>query len=123
MNCTDREVIDYLIMGRFFMDSYQRKHRFYAVTDMRVMIIELAWGRTIRSKSLDDLGEISLKVRSDGSGDVTFGQQSPWFIAEGIPQPGFPKPMVFEMIEDVREVFGIIRNAQKESQLLRNDAR
>lgn len=113
----------YFIAGRFFVDSYQRKHRSYVVTNSRVVILDRAWGRSIRSKSLNDLGELSLIVRSDSSGDIAFSQQYPWFIIEGFPQPGFPRPMVFEMIEFVRDVYGLIRNAQNDSQNSKIDSR
>jgi hypothetical protein len=63
----------YMIVGRFFADSYQRARTCYGVTGQRVIIVNGLWGREVKSLALQSLGEISLNERADKGGSITFG--------------------------------------------------
>lgn len=48
----------------------------YAVTDQRALIISSAGARGVQSFSHDDIGDLSMVERSDGSGDLFFANRS-----------------------------------------------
>ncbi|UXI66330.1 PH domain-containing protein [Tahibacter amnicola] len=62
----------YLMVGRFFFDSYRRARTQYAVTDRRVLIIEHVFGQHLRSLPLERLSAITLSRHGDGSGTIQF---------------------------------------------------
>lgn len=106
----------YLIAGRFLFDSYQRTRIYYGVTDRRVLILSGIWTREVKAISLQNLNETSLTERSDGSGDITFGSMNPMYTMwRGTAWPGMDKKMVpaFELIDDVRQVYNLIQQAQR----------
>ncbi|MCA9114933.1 MAG: PH domain-containing protein [Planctomycetaceae bacterium] len=109
----------YLLIGRYFVDAWQRARTFYGVTSDRILIISGIHQRSTRSIPLDQLKELSLTERSDGTGSVTLGPE----LAIITPQTGTRRPTVhrglgprFDEIEHVREVYEIIRAAQQNSQ-------
>jgi len=103
----------YLIGGRFVLDSWQRAATIYAVTNERVLILSGLFQSTTVSLNLRTLGELSLKVRADGSGSIVFGQLPLFGMLRGFESwPGMPTQAGFYMISDVRQVFDIVRGAQ-----------
>jgi Bacterial PH domain len=106
----------YLIIGRFFVDAYQRARTTYGVTDQRVIIISGLVSRAVQSLALRNLGDISLRERADRSGSITFGPTSPMYAMwYGSGWPGMDKKLApaFEFIENVREVHDLIRRTQR----------
>lgn len=106
----------YIIIGRFFADSYQRGRTFYGVTDQRILILSGVWTREVEAISLQNLNEISLTERSDGSGDITFGPMNPMYAMwRGTSWPGMDKKgaPAFELIDSVRQVYNIIQQAKR----------
>lgn len=106
----------YIIVGRFFVDAWQRGKTTYGVTSERVMIISNSFGRKVKSLNLRTLSDITLAQKSDGSGTITFGaaDQSSWWNAGGWGgRRGRPAPPSFEMIQDAKKVYDIIREAQR----------
>ena len=62
--------------------------------------------------------DLSLSEKSDSSGTITFGQENQWaswFGAGSFPSMGGPKTPKIELVQNVKEVYNIIRNAQKNS--------
>lgn len=103
----------YMIVGRFFIDAYQRRHTYYGLTDQRA-IIQSPSG--VKSISLRGLADLAMKERSDRSGTILFGSGDPryaMFAGTGWPGSGRYLPPCFEMIEDVRGVHTQIREAQR----------
>lgn len=103
----------YIIVGRFFFDSYQRSRTWYGLTDQRA-IIRTAKG--VKSLSLRGLTDLSLKERDDRSGTISFGATDPrysFFAGTGWPGMGRFLPPSFEMIEGARQVYTQIRDAQR----------
>jgi hypothetical protein len=106
----------YIIAGRFFFDSYRRSQTYYAVTDQRLLILSGIWSREVKALSLQNLNEISLTERSDGGGDIAFGSiNSMYAMWRGPGWPGMDNRMVptFELLDDVRQVYDLIKQTQR----------
>jgi hypothetical protein len=104
----------YIVVGRFFLDSYQRSKTYYGVTDQRIIIIGGLLNREVKSLTLQGLNDLSLTERSDGGGSVSFGPTNPMYAMwSGTAWPGMGKkiPPAFELISDVRRIYDIIRGA------------
>jgi hypothetical protein len=107
----------YIIVGRFFVDSYQRAPTFYGVTDQRVIIVGGLMNREVKSIKLQGLNDVSLNERSDRSGSITFGPTNPMYAMwSGTVWPSMGKKLApaFELVDDVRKVYDLIREAQRE---------
>ena len=108
----------YLIVGRFFLDSYLRSRTFYGVTNRRMLIVSGIWTRETKSIDLQRLSEVSLTERPDGSGNLYFGPVTPFYSAwYGDPWLGSSSrlPPSFQLIHDARRVYDLIRSAQREA--------
>ena len=106
----------YLIFGRFFADAHIRAKTFYGVTNERVIIISGLFSRQTKSLQLRTLTDVSLTQRSDGSGTITFGSTAfinSYFPSGSWPSSGRYAPPCFDLIESPKEVYDIIRKAQK----------
>jgi hypothetical protein len=106
----------YIIAGRFFWDARVRARTYYGVTDRRVILISGVTRSHVRSVNLRTLGDISLRERSGGSGDVILGSVPPvmaWFAGSGW---GFGSGQQFaptlELIPNARTIYEIIRQRQ-----------
>jgi hypothetical protein len=103
----------YLIVGRFFVDSYQRARTYYGVTDQRVLILSGLFTRRTTSIALQNLGEVSVAERSDRSGSIVFGvphaTHTAWWGGGG---EGKAAPM-FDLVDDVRQIYNAVRDAQQ----------
>jgi len=100
----------YLIVGRFFWDAYCRGRTVYALTDRRIIIVDGGFSRTSRTVNLKTLPELSLTERRDGSGDIALGVSAGF---SGLwPSRGVQAPAL-ELLPNVREVFNLIRQAQR----------
>jgi hypothetical protein len=105
----------YLMVGRFFVDSRVRAKTYYGVTDQRAMIVSGLLSRKVTSLPFRAMPQVTLTERSDGSGTLTFGQPPPFaFMSEGLNWPGMENRMVpsFSLIENAKDVYRQIRNAQ-----------
>ena len=105
----------YLIFGRFFVDAWMRARTYYGVTNERVIIMRGLFSRQTKSLQLRTLTDVSLTERDDGSGRITFG---PTFYRSGFcPGGEWPAgrytPPAFDQIERAKEVYDIIRSAQR----------
>ena len=66
----------YLALGRFVHDVLDRRRTQYAVTDRRVIITR---GRSAESIALGQWSALKLIERSDGTGDILFGEPRSFF--------------------------------------------
>ena len=106
----------YLIFGRFIVDARVRERTFYGVTNERIIIIGGLFTQQVKSLQLRALSEISLTQRPDNSGTITFGPAPIGScLSPGASWPGagrFTAPS-FDLIDRARDVYDIIRNAQR----------
>jgi hypothetical protein len=107
----------YIVAGRFVVEARQRARTFYAITNDRIIIVSGLFSRTLRSIDLKSLGEMSLSERRNGSGSIVFGSASPLEAMFGA-MPAWPGMQGrfssrFDLIENVRPVYDIIRTAQR----------
>ncbi|HSI12118.1 MAG TPA: PH domain-containing protein [Chthoniobacter sp.] len=106
----------YFIFGRFFFDAASRARTFYGVTDERIIIISGVFSRQIKSLQLRTLTDVSLTQRNDGSGTITFGPTNylnAMFPAGAWPGAGRHAPPAFDLLDRAKEVYDIIRRAQR----------
>jgi hypothetical protein len=106
----------YIVFGRFFADAYTRSRTFYGVTSERIIISGGLFSRQLKSLSLRTLTDVSLIQKADGSGTITFGNtnvMNSFFPAGSWPGAGRYAPPSFDMIENAKSVYDIIRQAQK----------
>ena len=107
----------YLIFGRFFVDAWIRGKTYYGVTDDRAVIVRQALGNRVQSLNLKAIPEISFNVNSAGRGTITFGPSgfgqafSRILPVASSRQPAAP---AFELIDDARQVYDMIRKAQSD---------
>ena len=105
----------YIILGRFFVDAWMRSRTHYALTDQRAIIISGLVSQQVKSLPLRSMSDITLKERADGSGSIVLGLSTGpygWFAGSGWPGAGRYQPPTFEMIENVRNVHTMLRDAQ-----------
>jgi hypothetical protein len=106
----------YLIAGRFFVDAWQRGRAYYGLTNQRVLLVSSGFQRQVKSLSLKTLPEVTLTERGDRSGTIAFGATPPmygWLAGSSWPGAGKQLAPSFEMIENARQVYGQIQNAQR----------
>ena len=103
----------YMMVGRFFVDAWQRARTWYGLTNQRVLILSLYVRRNIKSLNLRALSAITLSERDDGVGSITFGPVPPSWPYRGAHLPGMsPQPPRFDNIPRARAVFDEIRRLQ-----------
>jgi hypothetical protein len=108
----------YMIFGRFIVDAKSREQTSYAVTSQRILIVCELLGRKVKSLNLRNVPEVTLAEKSDGSGTITFGSVSPAQAWNNSSWPGANQSQVpsFEMINNARQVYNIIQEAQQRAQ-------
>jgi hypothetical protein len=106
----------YLIAGRFFVDAWQRGRTFYGITNERVLIVSGLFQKQVKSLALRSLSDVTLSERGDRSGSITFGGTPTlyrWFAGSGWPGIDKQLPPSFDSIENARQVYAQIQNAQR----------
>jgi hypothetical protein len=108
----------YMVIGRFFLDAYQRSKTFYGVTSERVIIITNTFSRSIKSLNIRMLPTVTLKQKSDGKGSIILGHSTDDdnSLAWGKSRNRRPDPPSLELIPDARKVYEIIRDVQRKGQ-------
>jgi len=74
------------------------------------------FSRRVKSLNLRTLSDLSLSERRDGSGKITFGPTNPFAIfssSTSWPGAGQYAQPAFDLIDRAREVYDVIREAQK----------
>lgn len=106
----------YIVVGRFIVDARSRERTYYGVTSERILILNGLFSQQTKSLQLRTLTDVSLTQRGDGSGTITFGpahSMSAVFPAGAWPGAGRYSPPSFDLIERAKEVYDVIRNAQR----------
>jgi hypothetical protein len=107
----------YMISGRFFVDIWSRKKTFYGVTSERIIIVEGLFNQTVKSLNLRTLTDVTMEQTTDGNGTIFFGTPNSaypnnFFRFGKNEQQTVP---MFEQIGNTKNVYDIIRNAQKQA--------
>jgi hypothetical protein len=110
----------YIVIGRFFVDAWQRARTYYAVTTERALLVSGLRTREVRSFPLRMLNDVSLREAADGSGVITLGSGSgrpgmAWFAGSGWPGMSRYMPPAFELGGDVRRIYELIRSSQRDA--------
>jgi len=105
----------YLVFGRFFVDAKLRESAEYAVTNRRAIIVSGIFSKSVRSINLQTTPEITFSERPDRSGTISFGIMPAYgrWGQRDLLFPGMSVLPAFEMIDDVRTVYGIIEKAKQ----------
>ena len=106
----------YMIFGRFIVDAMRRGRTYYGVTNERIIVISGLFAPQIKSLMLKTLDAISFAPRMDGSGTITFGQSN--FVNAVFPAGSWPgagrfASPAFELIDRAKEVYDLVREAQR----------
>jgi hypothetical protein len=109
----------YIVIGRFFVEARQRASTYYALTSDRVLISSGVLSRKTKSLSLRGLTDLTLSSGSGSRGSISFGSSGPFgnLFAGMSGWPGseqFVGPR-FDLIDDARAVYEMIRKAQAAS--------
>ena len=105
----------YLIFGRFLVDARQRANTYYGLSNQRVIIVSGSRGSRCKSLDLKTLTDLSLVEQSDRSGTIFFDGTPNWGLwVEGWRWPGMPPLSRFELIDEARQVYEQIRDAQNQ---------
>jgi hypothetical protein len=107
----------YLIFGRFFVNAYVRRHTYYAVSDERVLIMQEAFGKNIKSLDLKTISDVSLSQRGIDGGAIFFGPTTPFSGWSNTSWPGASRSIVpnFDLDSGARNVYEIIRGAKRDA--------
>ena len=106
----------YIIVGRFFVDAWQRSKTHYAVTSERIMIVDGLFKTTVRSAQLSGLTEMALSEQLGGMGTIAFGPSNlPAMFRTLSGWPGMRAQMglQFDMVPEAKGVLDLIRSTQR----------
>jgi hypothetical protein len=114
----------YMMVGRFYADALLRRRTYYGVTSDRIIIVTGLFARQTQSLDLETLTDLSMTEASNGGGTITFGKPH-LFSAfyPGAAWPGWDKMSTpsFELENDAREVYNLIRQAQRNASRASDD--
>jgi len=104
----------YITVGRFFADALVRRRTWYGLTDRRAIIISGLASSGLTSIDLLTIDQVNMVKHVGGVGTIHFGP-----IAGYGPRGyrsrrsfGFTDPSAFDHIDDVAEVYRLIRQVQ-----------
>lgn len=106
----------YMMIGRFIVDAKYRTRVYYGLTDTRVIILRGYFKRKVDSVFLKEIGDITISIRTDGSGIITLvpGHQ---LLNLMISTPHRLEtrftPTRLEFLSDAKPVYDEILQAQK----------
>ena len=105
----------YILVGRVYVDQYQRTRTFYGLTNQRVIILSGLTGRQVNSLSLQGLSDISLREGSGGGGTILLGPPGPYgmMIPSGWPGANRRAAPALELADEARRIYELIREAQR----------
>lgn len=105
----------YIVIGRFIIDIVRRTKTWYGLTEERIIIISGVFSTTVNSFQLKSLQDISLKLKSDGSGTITLGPRDirqSWLTAIQIHGMQGAEDRTLEFIPNARQVYEQILSKQ-----------
>lgn len=108
----------YLIVGRFFHDSWVRKRLLYGVTNERVLILRHTLSPKLTSREIQSLPMLELTEYRDGTGTILFDSDDAGYSMFGRHRgigswaPAAGASAQFFRIENPRKIYELIRNPQ-----------
>jgi hypothetical protein len=103
------------VFGRFIIDSMQREHTLYGLTEDRIIISYGVFSKKIKSINLRTLSDIEYDEKEDGSGTINIGPKNPSMMwGNGMSWwPGMRATPQLDLIPNVRQVYNQIILLQK----------
>ncbi|MBX9584762.1 MAG: PH domain-containing protein [Gemmataceae bacterium] len=101
---------------RGFVRASYRRRTYYGVTPERVVIISGLFARRVKSVNIDTISDITLTERAGGAGTITLGPVPPaygWWAGANFPVAGMTYVPTLELPDAAREVYEVIRGAQR----------
>ena len=106
----------YLTVGRFFADARRRARTTYVVTDRRVLISLGGRKPSVTTFALRGIPALTLVEMKQGTGDIVLEFSDARHIAVGGLRPkGSLAPTILEFLPDVRRVYGVLCEAQRQA--------
>lgn len=99
----------YLAIGRYFFEAYKRGRTSYTLTDKRAIIRVNVFGQSQKTVTLDDLQEVELEERGDGSGTIVFGRDITTGNGKHASTSFAPR---FEFVKDAARVYQMVEKAR-----------
>lgn len=96
----------YLVVGRFFWSAYIRKRTRYVITNKKIIRLR---GTRIDMQDARTLPPMYMTARTDGSGDIRFGEAVYYRRRSNISMDA-NQVFTLENIDNVAQVHGIISN-------------
>lgn len=93
----------YLLIGRFFMDAFVRKHIFYAISTKKLLVKTGKWNRSTDIFPLKSIHRLTLETGKKGSGTLRCYDTNNVLLLQ------------MDMIPDVLQVADTIENAKSSS--------
>lgn len=102
---------NYMVWGRFFVDSWLKRRTYYAVTNRRVLILQEGWKRKSSTTFLEAIPNIEREGAETGT--LWFGPKYPVVAAKGKKTRNMSRfsvgdVPVFADIDDVNAVYQLI---------------
>lgn len=90
----------YLLLGRFFMDAFTRRHTFYAISPKKILVKTGKWNISTDIFPLKTILRITLEKKGDGSGTLRCYDAATGIIVQ------------MEMIQEIERVANLIEAAR-----------
>jgi hypothetical protein len=102
----------YMMVGRFFVDAWQRRRTWYGITDRRALIVRVGGAGGLKSYDLRTVGEVDYQMHSDGTGSLVFG---PTIYTSRNRSMNFQASQGnrFDHISDAAEAYRVVRQVQQ----------
>ena len=105
----------YITVGRFFVDAKKRANTIYCITSDRIIIKTGIFSREIKSINIKTLPDITINQKADNNGTITLGStRFRYDMMPGMEWPGARQTPKLEFIEDVKRVYDIIIDLQRQ---------
>lgn len=102
-----------LVFGRFVYDVRLRKNTYYGITKERILIKSGFKSFSIKTLPISNLTEVEYAEKKDGTGTIYFGPKNQQIQIMGNAWPGSKTPPQFDEINDVKKVYQVIVQLQK----------
>jgi len=106
----------HMVIGRFFIEAWQRSRTFYMITNERAIITSGLFQQRVKSIELRTLVEFALTEGRSGEGTISFGVTPAGDMFSGLTSwPGVESQPRFDTVPDARNVYELIRSASYEA--------
>ena len=112
----------YFIFGRFIYKAWRKRHTFYAITNLRIIIVTSTRSKEVSAIYLRDIPIINKMIGSDGVGSIIFGNIMVKSIGsygntdlEWFGSRSGPLPPAFYDIHDADSVYELVNRLRNQS--------